>query len=79
MDMDNHTDNMIHIYTCQNPEGFSDSINYSYTKIATMSSDDDGYIKNFYLGTAAHIIPNGTQGSGTTYKCDFSYLGVDIT
>ena len=39
----------------------------------------DGFIKEFNLGDAAHIIPISVGGDTTKYKCDYHYTGANDT
>lgn len=62
------------IYTCDNPDDFSDTITDKY-KIVAKQLNTDGYIKKIYLGTTGEIVPVEVGGNTTTYKCDYSSVG----
>lgn len=75
-DIDNHPDGMNYVYTCQDASKYADTLNDSYVKIGR-ELPEDGFIRAFDLGDAAHIIPNlHLQGAGATkYICDFHLAG----
>lgn len=68
-DADNHPNNMNWVYTCQDANNYSDSINNSYQKVGE-EIHQDGYTKSFDLGNAAHIIPHVMGATSTKYICD---------
>ena len=60
----------------------TDSNNYGDNEAAKNSMEiagheihQDGYIKEFDLGDAAHIIPESIRGDATKYKCDYHWTG----
>lgn len=73
-DADNHENNMNHVYTCQDPSKYADSLNDGFEK-AGEEVHTGGYTKLFNLGEAAHIFPSVMGGSTTTYKCDYHWTG----
>ena len=73
-DADNHPNNMNYVYTCQDPAKFGDTLTEDYEKVGE-EIHQDGYIKLFDLGEAAHIIPNVMGGNTTQYKCDQHLTG----
>ena len=73
-DADNHPNNMNYVYTCQDASKYADTLNDSYVKVGE-EIHQDGPIKSFDLGDAAHIIPHVMGGSSTTYICDQHYVG----
>lgn len=73
-DANNHYDKMDWVYTCQDADNYSDSINSSYRNIGS-KIHQDGYTNAFNLGNAAHIIPYSVGGGGTKYICDYTYTG----
>lgn len=77
-DANNHPNNMDWVYTCQDANNYSDSINSSYHKVGERIHTD-GYITSFDLGNAAHIIPHTVGGSSTTYMCDLNTPGAKNT
>lgn len=77
-DADNHPNNMDWVYTCQDANNYSDSINSSYHKVGERIHTSD-YITSFDLGNAAHIIPHTVGGSSTTYMCDLNTPGAKNT
>lgn len=56
------------VYTCQDANNYSESLNDSYERIASLP-EESGYIKSFHLWKAAHIIPEDVGGNPTTYMC----------
>lgn len=62
------------VYTSTDESQFADSLNDSY-KIVGRELNTDGYIGEFDLGTDAEIIPNVINGSSTTKKTDYHYVG----
>lgn len=77
-DADNHPNNMDWVYTCQDANNYSDSINSSYHKVGERIHTSD-YITSFDLGNAAHIIPHTVGGSSTRYMCDLNTPGAKNT
>ena len=74
-DANNHPNNMNYVYTCQDPSKYADNLNGGGYRKVGEEYHENGYIKTFDLGNAAHIIPNANGGSTTTYKCDHHYVG----
>ena len=74
VDADNHPNNMNWVYTCQDANNYSDSINSSYQKVGE-ETPQDGYTKSFDLGNAAHIIPHVMGADSTKYICDYHWTG----
>lgn len=70
----NHPNNMNYVYTCQDPTKYADSLNDGYEKVGE-EIHQDGYVKLFDLGDAAHIIPKVVGGDSTQYKCDWHTTG----
>ena len=56
------------VYTCQDANNYSESLNDSYKYTSSLPTED-GYIKSFSLYDAAHIIPWDVRGNSTTYMC----------
>lgn len=73
-DEDNHPDSMNYVYTCQDASKYADTLNDSYVKVGE-EPPEDGYIRSFDLGDAAHIIPNLMGGDSTKYICDHHQAG----
>lgn len=73
-DTDNHPDSMNYVYTCQDASKYADTLNDSYVKVGR-ELPEDGFIRAFNLGDAAHIIPNLMGGDSTKYICDFHQAG----
>ena len=73
-DQDNHPDSMNYVYTCQDASKYADTLNDSYVKVGK-ELPEDGFIRSFNLGDAAHIIPNLMGGDSTKYICDFHQAG----
>ena len=68
--VDIDTDGKGYIYTCQDASKYDSSLNDAYVKIGE-EIYQDGYIKSFDLGDAAHIIPHAIGGDSTQYICDY--------
>ena len=68
--VDIDTDGKGYIYTCQDASKYNSSLNDAYVKIGE-EIYQDGYIKSFDLGDAAHIIPHVIGGDSTQYICDY--------
>ena len=68
--VDIDTDGKGYIYTCQDANKYDSSLNDAYVKIGE-EIYQDGYIKSFDLGDAAHIIPHVIGGDSTQYICDY--------
>lgn len=73
-DANNHPNNMNYVYTCQDASKYADALNDSYVKVGE-EIHQDGYIKSFDLGDAAHIIPHVMGGDTTKYICDYHWTG----
>lgn len=73
-DADNHPDSMNYVYTCQDASKYADTLNDSYVKVGR-ELPEDGFIRAFNLGDAAHIIPNLMGGDSTKYICDYHQAG----
>lgn len=59
------------VYTTTDPNNYSDNESATNAmEIAGHSTSQFGYIKEFDLGEAAHIIPESVGGDATRYKCD---------
>lgn len=69
-DANNHPNNMNYVYTCQDASKYADTLNDSYVKVGE-EIHQNGYIKSFDLGDAAHIIPHVMGGYTTQYICDY--------
>lgn len=64
------------VYTTTDPNNYSDSVSASNAmEIVGHQIYEDGYIKEFDLGEAAHIIPKSVGESSTKYKCDYNFIG----
>ena len=59
-----------YIYTCQDASKYDFFLNDAYVKVGE-EIYQDGYIKSFDLGDAAHIIPHVIGGDSTQYICDY--------
>ncbi len=64
------------VYTCQDQDQYSDSLNDYYEKVGE-ETPNQGYIKAFDLGDAAHIIPSAVGGNTTQYMCDNHWTNSD--
>lgn len=73
-DVNNHSDSMNYVYTCQDASKYADTLNDSYVKVGE-TPPEDGFTRAFNLGDAAHIIPSLMGGDSTKYICDYHYIG----
>lgn len=66
------------VYTTTDPNNYGDDESAKNAmEIAGHEINEDGYIKEFDLGEAAHIIPKSVGGDITEYKCDYHSHGFD--
>lgn len=63
------------VYTTTDALKYGD--NYSLFDISGVEIAQDGWIKTFYLGSKAEIIPSSVDGSESTYKCDYHWCNTD--
>lgn len=63
-----------HVYTCQDASKYADTLNDYYVKVGE-EVDNDGAIKSFDLGDAAHIIPHVVGNDYTQYMCGYHWIG----
>lgn len=72
--------NPMTVYTTTDPNNYGDNESTkNVMKIAGHQICRDGYIKEFDLGEAAHIIPESIGGDTTKYKCDGNDIGMKNT
>lgn len=67
-------DNTLNIYTCSDPTKCSNAVTSDYQLISTITNiSASGYIKEFNIGSNAHIIPSDASPTtgASSYKCDF--------
>lgn len=75
-DVDNHPNNMIYVYTTDDPAKYGDNLaNISDMVLSGLQSTKQGYIKEWDLGSTAEIIPRLEGGGSTQYKCDTHSFG----
>lgn len=75
-DADNHPNNMNYVYTTDNPDNYGDDLNsLNKMKLSGLEIHQEGYIKEWDLGTNAEIIPRLIGGNTTQYKSDHHYTG----
>ena len=66
------------VYTTTDPNNYGDNESAKNAmEIAGYGTQEGGYIKEFDLGEAAHIIPESVGGDKTKYKCDYNWNGYD--
>lgn len=69
-------ENTLTVYTTTDPNNYGDDESAKNAmEIAGHEINEDGYIKEFDLGEAAHIIPESVGGDTTKYKCDYHWTG----
>ena len=62
------------VYTTTDPNNYGDNEAAMNTmEIVGYETKQSGYIKEFDLGEAAHIIPKSVGGNTTKYKCDYTH------
>lgn len=62
------------VYTTTDPNNYGDNeAAKNSMEIAGHEIHQNGYIKEFDLGDAAHIIPESVGGDTTKYKCDYNW------
>lgn len=70
----NVSDNMDYVYTTDDPTKYGDILesvaDMTFSGFKTRTA---GYIKEWYLGSTAEIIPIQVGGNITQYKCDYYY------
>lgn len=75
-DADNHPDNMNYVYTTNDPTKYGDTYdNIAGMTLSGLEVHQDGYIKEFDLGSTAEIIPRLVGSNSSTYKCDYNFVG----
>lgn len=75
-DADNHPNNMIYVYTTDDPAKYGDNLaSISDMVLSGLQSLKSGYIKEWDLGSTAEIIPRLAGGGSTKYKCDAHSFG----
>lgn len=68
------------IYTTTDPNNYGDNeLAKNAMEIVGHQIHQQGYIKEFDLGEAAHIIPESVGGDTTKYKCDYQWIGYPDT
>lgn len=60
------------VYATDDPDLYNDS-DYSQMTLVGIEICQNGYIKEWNIGTTAELIPGLNGGSPTTYKCDYHY------
>ena len=74
-DANNHPNNMIYVYTTDDPTKYGDDRNNIADMVLSGSEIyESGYIKEWGLGLTAEIIPRLLGGDPTQYKCDYHYV-----
>lgn len=64
-------------YIITDPENYTDSligVEEKASRIITQLHYLPGYIKEWFLGNSADMIPESVGGGTTTYKCDYYYV-----
>ncbi len=75
-DADNHENNMNYIYTTNDPSKYGDAVaDIQNMVLSGLEIHQDGYTKEWDLGTTAEIIPRLMGGNTTQYKCDNHWTG----
>lgn len=74
----NGGDGLSKIFTCSDPENFSDTgyDNYSYVG---NEARDEGYVKAVVFGEFGEIVPEETGGGSKSYFCDYHYTNIPTT
>lgn len=66
------------IYTCSDPDKFTDSGYTDYTHVGN-EARSEGYVKEVVFGDQGEIIPSLVGGGSTTYFCDYHYTNIPTT
>lgn len=68
------------VYTTTDPNNYGDNESAKNAmEIAGHEIHQNGYVKEFDLGEAAHIIPESVGGDTTKYKCGYHWTGAKDT
>lgn len=79
-DADNHPNNMNYVYTTDDPTKYGDTLaNIADMVLSGLEIHQDGYTKEWNLGSTAEIIPKLMGGDSTQYKCDYHWTGEKST
>lgn len=75
-DADNHPNNMNYVYTTDDPTKYGDSLaDMANMVLSGLEISQNGYTKEWDLGSTAEIIPRLMGGDATQYKCDLHWTG----
>lgn len=75
-DADNHPNNMNYVYTTDDPTKYGDALaDIANMVLSGLEIHQDGYTKEWDLGSTAEIIPRLMGGNTTQYKCDYHWTG----
>lgn len=75
-DADKHPNNMNYVYTTDDPALYGDSLEaMSKMELTCLEVHQDGYSKEWDLGSSANISPRIMGGSTTQYKSDYHWTG----
>lgn len=75
-DANNHPNNMNYVYTTDDPAKYGDTLaNIADMVLSGLEIHQDGYTKEWNLGSTAEIIPRLMGGNTTQYKCDYHGTG----
>lgn len=75
-DAANHPNNMNYVYTTNDPSKYGDTLaSMAGMTLSGLEIHQDGYTKEWDLGTTAEIIPKLMGGNTTQYKCDYHWTG----
>ena len=66
------------IYTCSDPDKFTDSGYTDYTYVGN-EARSEGYVKEVVFGDQGEIMPSSVEGGSTTYFCDYHYTNIPAT
>lgn len=80
IDADNHENNMNYVYTTDDPTKYGDAVaDIANMVLSGLEIHQDGYTKEWDLGSTAEIIPRVMGGNTTQYKCDYNWAGANKT
>ena len=75
-DSNNHPNNMNYVYTTDDPSKYGDTLaDIANMVLSGLEIHQEGYTKEWDLGSTAEIIPRLMGGSTTQYKCDYHWVG----
>lgn len=72
---ENGGDGLSKVFICNDPSKFNDSNYTGYTYVGD-EARTEGYVKELIFGEYGEIMPKATEGSSSTYFCDYHYTNI---